>query len=99
MLLLAVLVIAILVGVLWAVTRAATIAARRAAESASPNEGPRAWSGGSTAGEPVVDVDAKDVTGDLMAAIQENNRLLREILDELRRPPSEPPPSSPGHLD
>jgi hypothetical protein len=101
MLLVAVAIVAIVVGVLWAIGRAAASSARSAAGAGPQDDGPRAWSG-QTSDEPVIDVAAKDITDDLVKAIQENNRLLREVLDELRRRPGEPPPpppSSQGHLD
>jgi hypothetical protein len=48
--------------------------------------------------EPVIEVTPEPPRDDLAKMIEENNRLLRQILEELRRRPPEPPGGRTGHL-
>ena len=91
-------IIALVVLLVWAIVRAG-VASGRAAAATTPRPGEQAaWSAQPESQGPVIDVTATRPEAELAEMIRENNRLLREILEELRRRP-EPPPSAPSdHL-
>jgi flagellar biosynthesis/type III secretory pathway M-ring protein FliF/YscJ len=80
---------ALVIVVIWAVVRTAARSHRR-------REGP-VWDDRRGSRGQVIDVAAQPPADELTKMIEENNRLLREVLEELRRRPPEPPAPS-GHL-
>ncbi|KPJ64690.1 hypothetical protein AMK68_00925 [candidate division KD3-62 bacterium DG_56] len=88
-------VVALLALLVWAIIRA-VVTSGRAAASTPPPGAPSSAQPRSQ--EPVIDVTATQPTSELAEVIRENNRLLREILEELRRRPEGPPPGSSEHL-
>jgi hypothetical protein len=86
----------VVVLVIWAIVKSATITGRGAAMGQRPGEPPPPRYDRSQ--EPVIEVTASEPPEELAEVIRENNRLLREVLEELRRRPEGPAPPSGEHL-